>query len=282
MNQKTIFALIARGFDETIARKLTDQGYTIAKLKQLTIGQLSALGITDDLVSKLDDGTRPPIPTDTLNSVLYNSGFTCCVCHDKSAPIIVHHITKWAESKSHEAANLALLCLNCHAKAHSKSAISLNLDKNRIIYCKTEWEKIAKDNPNFKDKIRTFDISNMQLLQQVMSAHLKQELDNKLKGIEYVPMDLEYGVIPEKKDDKDREQLRRLEHGREWEKFNIKDLLPLKQKYILSSTVGMGKTTFVYHLAGLLLEKDYLPLVFTCQQFEKANNNSLDPLTLLK
>ena len=34
------------------------------------------------------------------------------------------------------------------------------------------------------------------------------------------------------------------------------------------SYVGMGKTTFTYHLAGQLLKMNYLPLVFSCQEFE--------------
>lgn len=98
------------------------------------------------------------------------------------------------------------------------------------------------------------------------------ELNKKLRDTAYVPMELEYGIIPE--NNYGEKNTNRFTHGRKWQRFNLQELLPLQKKYILSSSVGMGKTTFVYHLARELLELDYLPLVFSCQEVEAVKPNT--------
>ena len=60
--------------------------------------------------------------------------------HDGTKEIIVHHIREWTESYDHSVANLAVLCLDHHDKAHSKSSISRNLDGRTVTEFKQAWE----------------------------------------------------------------------------------------------------------------------------------------------
>ena len=58
------------------------------------------------------------------------------------------------------------------------------------------------------------------------------------------------------------------EHGRKWDKsWDIKNLLPPKEKYMLSSPIGTGKTTFLRYLQKLILEDThYIPVYVTAEE----------------
>lgn len=135
----TIRALMDRGFDSDLAEQLATQGYTLEKLKQTKRGSLISLGISMPLIDLLHSESRPPIPDDTLVSVLHCSRWTCCVCCTPSKPVIVHHIIPWNESHSHEEENLVVLCLEHHAEAHTHHDLSLNLTPERIRGHKQLW-----------------------------------------------------------------------------------------------------------------------------------------------
>ena len=137
---------MARGFDAATSQNLALKGYTVWELQQKTCKMLKALSLSDELIAKLLTEKRPPIPAKTLHIVLFGSAYTCCICRDKSHPIIVHHLIEWAVSRNHNISNLSVLCLNCHAKAHSKSTISLNLTPERIRKAKATWEKTVRKN----------------------------------------------------------------------------------------------------------------------------------------
>ena len=66
--------------------------------------------------------------------------FTCCVCRDTKRAVIVHHIKPWSTSHDHRPENLAVLCLEHHDKAHSKSTLTKNLDIDTIHGMKKGWE----------------------------------------------------------------------------------------------------------------------------------------------
>ncbi len=140
MSSRTETALIARGFDNATARKLAVNGFTLSKLKSVGAEELRNIGLDDRQIERLHDESRPPIPSKNVTSLLYKSAFTCCVCRQKGEPIIIHHIQEWHKSRNHEEANLVVLCLNCHSKAHSTNTISINLSKDRLISIKAEWE----------------------------------------------------------------------------------------------------------------------------------------------
>ena len=142
MSERTKKALLARGIDIYTTEQLVSRGCTLAKLQKLT--DFTLYNLTAEQISKLQKGSRPPIPTPTLDKLLYKSAYTCCICRKKDNPIIVHHIIEWSKSRSHKETNLVVLCLNCHSKAHSTNTISVNLTIDRINKSKSEWENTVK------------------------------------------------------------------------------------------------------------------------------------------
>ena len=98
---RTEAALISRNVDQLTAERLRKAGWTLAKLKQCPPTQLNELGLDNASVDAILDGGRPPIPIDTLVSVLFANRFICCVCRNPRMSIVVHHISPWAKSRDH-------------------------------------------------------------------------------------------------------------------------------------------------------------------------------------
>lgn len=63
----------------------------------MKIEKLLELGFSQESAEIINKEKRPPIPSKTLNKVLYESRYSCCICK-KSKEIIVHHIEPWEES----------------------------------------------------------------------------------------------------------------------------------------------------------------------------------------
>lgn len=131
---------MARGLDSSLAKSLGSK-FTIGKLKQLARADLVALGLSDVLVTQLHSESRPPIPRGTLLQVLHANRRTCCICRDPDRPVIVHHISEWAVSRSHDASNLCVLCLEHHDLAHTKKLLSQTLTEAEIRASKKKWEE---------------------------------------------------------------------------------------------------------------------------------------------
>jgi hypothetical protein len=112
----------------------------MGKLKQCSDRKLIGLGVPDFTIAKIRAGDRSEIPSENVIRVLVANRFTCCVCHDVTKGIIVHHIHEWADSHNHSPDNLAVVCLDHHDKAHSKSTISRNLDQRTLKEFKNSWE----------------------------------------------------------------------------------------------------------------------------------------------
>jgi hypothetical protein len=138
--KNTISALMAREFDSARAKEIASSGWTLSALKATTAAKLRSEGFSDLEIAILHKGQRPPIPKPTLTRLLFNNRFQCCVCRDAEKPIIVHHITEWAKSRSHDISNLAVVCLPHHAKAHSKGTLDQNLDPETLRTMKLNWE----------------------------------------------------------------------------------------------------------------------------------------------
>lgn len=139
--QKTRYALLARGFDARTADGLIAKGWTLGRLQQRQDAELRRLGLSEDLLNSLRTSGRPPVPTSNLTKLLFDNRFLCCVCRDFSKSIIIHHIVDWAKSHSHEASNLAVLCLDHHNAAHITGGLTQNLDMMTLRQLKTEWRK---------------------------------------------------------------------------------------------------------------------------------------------
>jgi HEAT repeat protein len=103
----------------------------------------------------------------------------------------------------------------------------------------------------------------------------EEELKKKLKGTEYIPLDLEYGEIPKRETEKIEDKpWKEWAHGREWKAFDLDKLFSLDISYILSSDVGSGKTTFFYWLARELVHRTgRAPIFITCAELEDIKNS---------
>ncbi|RWM46057.1 HNH endonuclease signature motif containing protein [Mesorhizobium sp.] len=162
--------------DADRAAKLTDEGWTLNKLKLATRDELKAAGLDSRFIASIFKETRPPIPTDTLMSVLFANRYQCCICRNPKRSVIVHHIEEWAESRLHDAENLAVLCLPHHDEAHSKKTLSKNLDAKALRDAKAKWEARVKQfdaesilsamrleysNWNFMNELRIFELARV-------------------------------------------------------------------------------------------------------------------------
>lgn len=137
---RTEASLMGRGIDRATAARLRTEGWTLGKLKSSTEAKLKKLGLSVRFIKALRMEQRAEIPFDSLAPVLIANRFTCCVCHDPSKSIIVHHIREWSVSHDHSPKNLACLCLEHHDKAHSTSTLSRNLDAKSLRAAKVAWE----------------------------------------------------------------------------------------------------------------------------------------------
>jgi hypothetical protein len=137
---RTEAALMGRGIDRATAARLRGEGWTLGKLKAASEAKLKKLGLNDRFITALRMEQRSEIPFESLVQVLIANRFTCCVCHDPTKSIIVHHIQEWSVSHDHSPKNLAALCLDHHDKAHSKSELSRNLDARALRQFNGAWE----------------------------------------------------------------------------------------------------------------------------------------------
>jgi hypothetical protein len=168
-------ALMARGLDAHSATKFANDSWTINKLKVADEGELKNAGFDQSFINALFDEARPPIPIDTLMSVLFANRYQCCVCRDHKLSVIVHHIEEWAESRDHEIGNLAVLCLHHHDQAHSKKTLSRNLEAATLRATKEKWEaevkrfdaesilsamRLESSDWSYMNELRIFEIAN--------------------------------------------------------------------------------------------------------------------------
>lgn len=118
--------LLAIGLDTELAQKALSAGYTLSKLKASPKYEL-AKHFTEQEVENLWQAVkRKPITQATIERLIQDCDWKCCLCWDykKESPVIIHHIVKHAKSQDDSYDNLVVLCLDHHAKAHSKWEIS--------------------------------------------------------------------------------------------------------------------------------------------------------------
>lgn len=144
MTSRTKNALLALGIDSAAAQLLIEQGFTAATLKARSQDSLENLGLAPFQIENVLASSRPPIPEQTLCTILFKSKWTCCICRDAKKAVIVHHLVPWSESRSHAEDNLVLLCLDHHGEAHTTRQLSLNLTPERIRDARTRWYAEAR------------------------------------------------------------------------------------------------------------------------------------------
>ena len=175
---RTFKSLLAKGIDSSIAQNIVDAELNLSTLSSCSSTELNELGVTDEIKDKIFD-SRPSIPDEIIDNLLYKSRRTCCICREMERSIIIHHIKEWSESKSNEESNLVVLCLLHHDEAHSKKELSQNLTSKRIKAAKIKWENevLALDKEILESNFKELEATTKQLFE------LKKKWYNFLKSI---------------------------------------------------------------------------------------------------
>ena len=101
------------------------------------------------------------------------------------------------------------------------------------------------------------------ILRKQLKKEAKEKLAERLRGVEYQDLGLEYGSVPERdftlleyESDLKLEQTEQLgNYGRIWHAFKLESLESPDGVYILSCNTGTGKTTFLRNLQKIILSK---------------------------
>lgn len=142
MNKRTLNSFISHGLDSVKSTELIIAGYNVGSLKALSKKKLVELGLETHQIESLK-GDRPPIPTETVFKLLYESNFTCCVCKKPGKGVIIHHLDEFHISKNHDYDNLVVICHEHHDEAHTDRRNSQNLTKDKLKAFKKEWNKFV-------------------------------------------------------------------------------------------------------------------------------------------
>jgi len=123
---KRVISLLAVGLDSEFATKLVRMGHTLSKLKAASKSDLSKEFESWEVSQIIEATKRDPIPTATINKLVQESDWKCCICWDvsKGGPVVIHHIAEHSKPRDNRYENLVVLCLNHHALAHTTWQIS--------------------------------------------------------------------------------------------------------------------------------------------------------------
>lgn len=85
--------------------------------------------------------TRPAIPAETQRELLFECRYRCACCCE---PVSLEkaHIDPWSESNDHSAANLVVLCANCHTRSHAEKWPESQLKKFKQHPCALERDRM--------------------------------------------------------------------------------------------------------------------------------------------
>jgi tetratricopeptide (TPR) repeat protein len=81
--------------------------------------------------------TRSKIPGEIAARVLFENDRTCVVCRQRGKPVQIHHLDD--DPGNHEAANLAVLCFDCHRETQIRGGFDRKLDAEQIILYRNDW-----------------------------------------------------------------------------------------------------------------------------------------------
>lgn len=117
--------LLATGLDSGLVERLVRRGHSLASLKAHRGRKLD--GFTSEEVQSVRDAvSRRAISQATVRRLVAECDWRCCICfdYDRLNPVVIHHIKEHAKTRDDRYENLALLCPNHHAEAHTHSDIA--------------------------------------------------------------------------------------------------------------------------------------------------------------
>jgi tetratricopeptide (TPR) repeat protein len=107
---------------------------------------------------------RVKIPKRIEAKVLFANDHTCCMCHDSSKDVLIHHINE--DPSDNRPENLAVVCTECNNRIHRKSSVSKGYSAAEVLHYKRLWEdSVAKRRqylalPKVKETITEIDLSS--------------------------------------------------------------------------------------------------------------------------
>jgi hypothetical protein len=147
-NENLLLNLLGVGLDWGIAEKVLGAGFTLTKLRQATKKELAQHFDGGEVELIWVRAKRKRIPPATVQRLLEECDWKCCVCWDyrKHCPVVIHHIEQHSRTHDDTYDNLVILCLNDHALAHSQWEISQHpLPPPLIRSKKREWVEALAD-----------------------------------------------------------------------------------------------------------------------------------------
>jgi len=123
-----IARMLGAGLGSSLAEKAVNAGYSVSSLRDATQASLYNVFNKEEAKEIREKLQRQEIPEAIIQQLVDKCDWACCLCWDlqNGEPIIIHHIVEHAKTADDSYDNLAVLCLNCHAKAHSTWRISRN------------------------------------------------------------------------------------------------------------------------------------------------------------
>ncbi|SDD63886.1 HNH endonuclease signature motif containing protein [Niabella drilacis] len=176
------------GISSDLAQKLAGLGLPKTTFEKTSKKNLKEkYGLSDNEVNIVNDLIqRKPINKDTVEELLYNSNYTCCICKGtKGSSYIIHHIKEYSISQDNSYFNLAVLCLNDHDLAHKKGkTLSLQLTESDIHKAKQKWEKQVYEQ-NLEKACRNGNITEIDFLNIPRILELCVELFGNVPHTQY-------------------------------------------------------------------------------------------------
>jgi len=145
------------------------------------------------------------VPGAVEAEVLFANHHSCCVCHDSSKDVLLHHINVDASDNRPE--NLAVVCTECNSRIHRKSSVSKGYSPAEVRHYKRLWEQSAAKTreylalPKVKETIREIDLSSG------VERHIEREVPY-LDGLAPKAFEVAPRVQPSEDEDRALEEAR--------------------------------------------------------------------------
>lgn len=131
---------------------------------------------------------RKKIPKTIKTDVLFSADRTCCICHVRGKAVQIHHIDENPGHNTFE--NLAVLCHECHDKAHIEGGFGQKLDAQLVIRYRDAWLKDVEHRRNLaNEKAVEKEVSEFNTSQQAeakLQSHSVEQIKLKKPSIAYI------------------------------------------------------------------------------------------------
>ena len=122
--------------------------------------------------------SRTSMPKKLEAEVRWLSDDTCCICRERGKGIQIHHINE--DPSDHSIENLAVICPDCHDKAHKTGGFTRKLDAHFVTLCR---DKLLEAVAWQRDEVNNREVER-QVGKNGRSEHPKDREQNKVQHIQ--------------------------------------------------------------------------------------------------